>query len=176
MHHFNLKSLVFYGTAISSVLLLFKVVTAYGESNLKAAPTLNSHYRLVLNDNLQICKQSNPVVLNIQQSGVYLNGSVQSANLNTKMSTANKTTSSLTGKLNHRQLSLSGKVPRAILCHTPNAATQQSPSLSLVKIQAQLTPKQDLAGTLSMDGSSEAINLTATPEKIPEKSNHLNTH
>nr|WP_166482618.1 hypothetical protein [Scytonema sp. UIC 10036] len=176
MHHFNLKSLVFYGTAIGSVLLLFKVVTAYGESNLKPPPTLNSRYRLVLNDNLQICKQLDPIVLNIQQSGIYLNGSVELASLNTKMSAANKTTSSLTGKLNHQQLSLSGKVPRTVLCHIPNAITQQSPSLSLVKIDAQLTPQQDLAGTLSMDGTSEAINLTATPEKISEKSDPLNTH
>ncbi|KAF3885597.1 MULTISPECIES: hypothetical protein [Nostocales] len=176
MHHFNLKSLVFYGTAISSVVLLFKVVTAYGESNLKAPPTLNSRYRLVLNDNLQVCKQSEPIVLNIQQSGIYLNGSMESANFNTKMSAANKITSSLTGKLDRQQLSLSGKVPRAILCHTASAVTAQSPSVSLVKIQAQLTPKQDLAGTLNIDGTSEGINLTAVPEKISEKSDHLNTH
>lgn len=176
MNHFNFKSLVFYSTAISSVLILFKVVTAYGESNLKPPPTLDSRYRLVLHDNLQVCKQLNPIVLNVQQSGIYLNGSIASANLNNKMSVANATASSLSGKLNHQQLNLSGKVPRTLLCHAPDVAVQQGSSISVVKIQAQLTPARDLAGTLSMDGASEAINLTATPEKINEKSDHLNSH
>ncbi|GAB1539880.1 hypothetical protein NUACC21_25480 [Scytonema sp. NUACC21] len=177
MHHFNFKSLAFYGIAISSVLLLFKVVTAYGETHLKAAPTLNSRYRLVLNDNLHLCKQSDAIFLNIQQSGVYLNGSIQSTNPNDKSTAASKSLPSLTGKLlNYQQVSLSGKVSRASLCHTPNSATPQNNPLSLVKIQAQLMDKRDLVGTLNMDAISEAMNLTAIPEKNTEKTEHLNPH
>jgi hypothetical protein len=33
MNHLSLKSLAFYGVAIGSVALLFKVVSAYGETN-----------------------------------------------------------------------------------------------------------------------------------------------
>jgi hypothetical protein len=36
MSHFNAKTLSFYGIAIGSVLLLFKTVSAYGETKLKA--------------------------------------------------------------------------------------------------------------------------------------------
>lgn len=46
MSHFNLKSLAFYGVAIGSVLVLFKTVTAYGESNLKAPDKIGGIYRL----------------------------------------------------------------------------------------------------------------------------------
>ncbi len=35
MNDFNFKSLGFYGVAIASVLILFKGVTAYGESHSK---------------------------------------------------------------------------------------------------------------------------------------------
>ncbi|QFS47250.1 hypothetical protein GXM_04740 [Nostoc sphaeroides CCNUC1] len=52
MNHFNLKSLIFYGVAISSVLVLFKTVTVYGENNLKAPPAINGRYRLTLSENL----------------------------------------------------------------------------------------------------------------------------
>lgn len=37
--HFSPKSLLFYGTMIGSVAILFRVVSGYGEANLKAPPT-----------------------------------------------------------------------------------------------------------------------------------------
>ena len=46
MTHFNLKSLTFYGGAITAVVVLFEVVTAYGESNLKAPINIDGRYRL----------------------------------------------------------------------------------------------------------------------------------
>ncbi|NJK77025.1 MAG: hypothetical protein HC786_17625 [Richelia sp. CSU_2_1] len=45
MNHLSFKSLVFYGMAIGSVSLLFKVVTACGETNLKAPPAIAGNYR-----------------------------------------------------------------------------------------------------------------------------------
>lgn len=39
MNHFHSKSLVFYGVAITSVLILFKIVTLYGE---KKPPSFSS--------------------------------------------------------------------------------------------------------------------------------------
>ena len=52
MNHLSLKSLAFYGIAIGSVALLFKVVSAYGETNLKAARQLGE----VIASMLKVCQ------------------------------------------------------------------------------------------------------------------------
>jgi hypothetical protein len=181
MHHFNLKSLTFYGVAISSVLLLFKVVTAYGESNLKAPPAINSRYGLVFNEKLPICEKSEVLLLNIQQSGIYLNAFLLPVSSNTKTSKLSETTSSLTGRLQNRQLSLSGKAPRYILCNLPGSQTranisQKDNSSSPVKIQIQLTDKEDLRGEINVSDTSKAIGLTAIPQKENEQSEQSNNH
>lgn len=181
MHHFNFKSLTFYGVAISSVLLLFKVVTAYGESNLKAPFAIKSRYGLVFNENLPICDKSNILVLNIQQSGIYLNAFLLPANSNTKTSKLSETVSSLTGKLQNRQLSLSGKAPKYILCNLPTSQTQanisqKDNSSSPVKIQIQLADKEDLRGEINVSSTSRAIGLTAIPQKENEQSEQSNSH
>ncbi|HCF30241.1 MAG TPA: hypothetical protein DEV81_24275, partial [Cyanobacteria bacterium UBA11049] len=69
-NHFNFKSLAFYGIAIASVLILFKIVTAYGEKNLKAPVPIEGRYRLNLAQNIPICPQESNLVLDIQQSGI----------------------------------------------------------------------------------------------------------
>jgi hypothetical protein len=76
MSHFNTKSLSFYGVAISSVLLLFKTVSAYGETNLKAQPNINGTYQFVQTENLPDCLQEKQLNLNIEQSGIYLFGNL----------------------------------------------------------------------------------------------------
>jgi hypothetical protein len=48
MSHFNVKSLIFYGTAICSVVTLFTIVTAYGEANLKASRPIDGDYSFQL--------------------------------------------------------------------------------------------------------------------------------
>jgi len=68
MSHFNFKSLTFYGIAITSVLALFKVVTAYGESNLNASTSINGRYRLSYTQ--PNCRQANALLLTIEQSGI----------------------------------------------------------------------------------------------------------
>jgi len=181
MHHFNLKYLTFYGVAISSVLLLFKVVTAYGESNLKAPPAMKSRYGLVFNEKLPICDQSNVLILNLQQSGIYLNGFLLPASSHTKSSNLSETTSSLTGRLENRQLSLSGKAPRYILCNLQTSQTQakishKDNSSIPVNIQIQLTDKEDLRGEINVSGTSKAIGLTAISQKENEQSEQSNSH
>lgn len=61
--------------AISSVVVLFKVVTAYGETNLKAPPAIGGPYR-ISTQNLPGCLKANRLVLNIKQSSIYLFGSL----------------------------------------------------------------------------------------------------
>ena len=86
MSHFNLKSLAFYGIAISSVVVLFKVVTAYGETNLKAPPPIGGPYRISA-QNLPGCLKADTLVLNIKQSGIYLFGSLLPAKTTAQIET-----------------------------------------------------------------------------------------
>lgn len=76
MSHFNAKTLSFYGVAISSVLLLFKTVSAYGETNLEAPPNINGTYQFIQTENLPDCLQEKQLNLNIEQSGIYLFGNI----------------------------------------------------------------------------------------------------
>ncbi|WP_017314753.1 hypothetical protein [Mastigocladopsis repens] len=167
--------------AISSVLFLFKVVTAYGESKLKAPPAINSRYGLLFDENLPTCEKSNALLLNIQQSGIYVNGFLLPVNSHTKTSTRSETDSSLTGRLENQQLSLSGNVPRYILCNISSSQTQanrsqQDKSSSPVRIQIQLADKGDLIGKINVSGTSRTIGLIAIPQKVNEQSKQSNSH
>jgi hypothetical protein len=76
MSHFNAKTLSFYGVAIGSVLLLFKTVSAYGETKLKAPPNIDGSYQFLQTENLPNCLQDQQLKLNVEQSGVYLFGNL----------------------------------------------------------------------------------------------------
>ncbi|MEB3192372.1 MAG: hypothetical protein VKL42_18675 [Snowella sp.] len=73
MNHFSPKSLAFYGTMIGSVLVLFNIVSAYGEANLKAPPKVSGNYQLTSSD-LPDCLISENLTLAIEQSGRYIAG------------------------------------------------------------------------------------------------------
>ncbi len=170
MNHFNFKSLTFYGVAISSVLLLFKVVTAYGENNLQAPPAINGFYRLTLAENLPLCEKSDALILNLQQSGIYLNASLLPANTNADINVKH----SLTGMmLRNQQLNLSGTVDRSILC---NISRLQNNQINSVTIQMQLVDRGKITGQLTISGILQNLAFTATPQKAQEKSQKLNSH
>lgn len=169
MSHFNFKSLTFYGVAIGSVLLLFKVVTAYGEKNLQAPPVINGRYRLTLAENLPNCETSSPLLLNIQQSGIYLNASLLPANANADTEKQH----SLTGLFQNQQSSLSGKVEGYLLCNTPLAQDDRN---KLVTIQMKLVDHGKITGQLNVNGISQSLGFTAMLQKDQEKSQKLNSH
>ncbi|MBG1268764.1 hypothetical protein [Nostoc sp. WHI] len=169
MNHFNFKSLIFYGVAISSVLLLFKTVSAYGENNLKAPPPVNGRYRLTLAENLPNCEKSDTLTLNVEQSGIYLNASVLPANANPDTDEKH----SLTGMLKNQQLDLSGKVGRSILCNIPRP---QNDPLNSVTIQMQLVNKGSMTGQLTVNDIPQTLKFTGTPQKAQEESQKLNNH
>ncbi|MBD2103267.1 hypothetical protein [Leptolyngbya sp. FACHB-261] len=139
MDHFSPKSLAFYTVAIGSVVVLFNVVTAYGEANLKAPAEMEGRYRLSSN-NLPNCLQQ-PIVLFIQQSGVYLNAGLEAAPTATTPST-NSTSSSeaplpLSGHLQKGQFWLAGSTSAALTC-TPTTALRLEGTSSGNQIQGQL--------------------------------------
>ncbi|MBD6616947.1 hypothetical protein FNW02_14190 [Komarekiella sp. 'clone 1'] len=169
MNHFNFKSLAFYGVAISSVLLLFKVVTAYGENNLQAPPAINGLYSLTLAENLPLCKKSDALILNLQQSGIYLNASLLAANTNADIDVKH----SLTGMMLRQQLNLSGTVDISIFCN--NSRLQKNP-INSVTIQMQLVHKGKMTGQLTINGISQNLGFTATLQKAQEKSQKSNSH
>ena len=153
-NHFNFKSLAFYGIAIGSVLILFNVVTAYGEKNLKAPAAIEGRYPLTLAQNLPICPQESNLVLDIQQSGIYLNGSLLPANIDIQQAKSGEKRPFLSGKLTPQQLNLAGTLPTTV-CN--NRVAQA------IAIQSQLEGK-NLKGQIALGSIPKAIEFTAQRE------------
>ncbi|MBD2772455.1 hypothetical protein [Iningainema tapete] len=176
MHHLNLKSLAFYGVAIGSVLLLFKVVTVYGETKLKAPSQIEENYRLSFQKNLPICEKSDVLMLKIQQSGIYLNGFLLPADATTELFTSTTSNPTLTGRLSNQQLNLSGKVSRTILCNIIGSQTPTNiNSFDSVSMLVQLVDQKSLNGQMNINGT-DTIEFTAIPQKSQEQSEKLNSH
>lgn len=172
MNHFKFKSLAFYGATITGVLILFKTVSAYGETNLKAPPVMNGYYRLALVENIPNCNQSDAPILNIQQSGIYVNASLLPTNTNSEI-LKSQTNHSLSGILSNQQLTLSGKIDKSTLC---NIASTQNEPVHSAKIQMQLLDKGNFTGQLTVSGIPQSFNFTAIPQKALEKSQQVKSH
>jgi hypothetical protein len=160
MSHFNLKSLAFYGIAIGSVALLFKVVTAYGETNLKAAPAIAGNYRFDPR-NLPECLKSDALVLTIEQSGVYLSGNLRSGNSVSDTKTTAEEKPYLAGKWENQGLSLSGLVPNLAGCGGEKTAD----GTSFVKLRGIVEGKS-LKGKISLTDNAAATDFTAQREAV----------
>lgn len=115
MSHFNLKTLTFYAVAITSVVVLFKGVTAYGNEHLKAPPAVGGVYRINA-QSLPGCLQSDTLVLTIKQSGIYLFGFLRPGEAPPQMTTIAAEKPSLSGQFNHQQLRLNGAIPWITRC------------------------------------------------------------
>lgn len=155
----HFKSIAFYGVAICSVLLLFSIVTTYGEANLKAPTAIDGRYRFSYNPERK-CSNSNSLVLTIGQSGIYLNGFFSVDADTAHQLKASEKQPSLTGQLNNQQLSLTGTVLNSLLCNNP---ISQTSSTSRVSIQSQIEGA-NLQGQIILSGIPEAIDFTAQRE------------
>lgn len=177
MNHFNFKSLAFYGGAIAFVLVLFEVVTAYGESSLKAPNSIDGRYRLLYTQ--LKCPKLNTPILAIQQSGIYLNGSLLPASTNAQQLTIAEHKPALTGQMINQQLSLAGRVTSSVLCKNtvePQTSDRlQNNSLSSVKIQSQVQG-ESLEGKMNVSGIPEVIGFTAQKEAIAQPSKQSSSH
>lgn len=158
--HFNVKSLSFYAIAIGSVLLLFNVVTAYGEKNLKAPQTIGGRYRLTFNKPLPGCSQVAPVMLQLDQSGVYINAALLKPVAQTQtMSAEQKPT--LTGLFNNRQINLAGGVANSVLCGFSQESGDRATSIT-----SKLDGK-NLVGEIAVNGGAAKTPFTGEKVEIP---------
>ncbi len=115
MSHFNQKSLIFYGIAIGSVVILFRIVIWYGTTYLKAPRSIQGQYGLTLAATPQ-CPQSSPLILTIQQSGIYLSGQLEVLKTDSLPSSAALT---LNGKWDAPRVKLEGKLRAVNICRQP---------------------------------------------------------
>ncbi len=170
MSHFNFKSLAFYGGAIALVVVLFEVVTRYGETNLKAPAAIEGRYPILFAQKPD-CLKSNPLVLTIQQSGSYLNASL-SPNTNGKEATPAKQRPTLSGRLSNQQVSISG-ASKAKICNNavPQAGTTapQDNHPSQVNIQGRFEGK-NLEGKMNVSSIPGEIGFTAQREPRAQSS------
>ena len=164
MIRLNWKFLAFYSISIIAVVTLFRVVTAYAKANLKAPPPIDGSY-LIDTQNLPDCLKSEPLVLNILQSGIYLNGSLLSGDTNKKHTTSSEKKSSLSGKLSNKQISLVGTVPWVSRCNQSAGAGNQN----WVQINGVIQ-RQTLTGKISLN-SIPGVEFMATKEKPKEEEN-----
>lgn len=178
MSHFNFKSLAFYGVAIAGVVVLFELVTNYGETHLKAPPSIEGRYPLAFAQKPD-CLKSDALVLTIQQSGSYLSASLLPINTNGKRATAASEKPSLTGQLSNQQLNLSGadkvKICNNAVPQTENIDRPNDNQPSLVNIQGQLEGKI-LQGRIKLSSISQAIEFTAQRESPAQPSEKSTSH
>ncbi len=157
----QLKHLAFYGGAISLVLGLFTVVTSYGEAHLKTAPGIEGSYVLKLPMSAT-CGGGTPVMLTLQQSGVYVAAALVNPAL-PRSQTALKSMT-LSGQWRDRQLNLTGKVPVGVLCGNP-----KDKAAIAVKIEGVIAPQQKsskpspLTGTLSLNSALSSLMAQRQP-------------
>jgi len=173
----KLKSLLFYSVAIGSAIILFKTVTAYGESALKAPAPIGGRY-LLQTQNLPGCLKAENLVLNIQQSGIYLFGSLAPREKSSESTTEAEEKPSLSGLFRQQQLVLSGTIPHLSGCD--RSLSTNSNKSAEIKIIAELetgaiAPKpQKLTGKITFNFISDSTEFTAElqPKTASKKSAH----
>jgi len=168
MNHLNVKLLSFYGISIAIVAVLFKVVTAYGETNLNAPPALAGSYRFDAK-NLPDCLKSDSLVLTIEQSGVYLSGNLRSGTSDGDRQKTAEEKPALVGKWENQGLSLSGAVPNLAGC-SESTATGENSSVKLRGI----VEKERLTGKISLKDGAAATDFIAEKAAVaqPQKQQH----
>jgi hypothetical protein len=154
MSHFNVKTLSFYGAAISSVLVLFKVVSAYGETNLTAAPKIGGIYQIVESQNLPDCLADKKINLAIEQSGVYLFGNL--AEQSGEVQKKSRAEFPLSGDFKNQKIVMSGAGQLAD-CDADLQLTLQG-----------RVEKDSLIGTLKEGSNTSAGSFTAQYQEVKE--------
>ncbi len=158
MQHLNFKILALYGGAIAGVITLFRTITIYGDNHLHPPAALKNRYLLTLSPKIPHCEQVNPLLLKIQQSGIYVNAALLPTTDNPdKVKQLN-----LSGLLQKKQLNLAGKINRTILCQNSVQAKNQ---MTPITLRASFTNDKKIIGELlSPQIASQPLNFTAIPQ------------
>jgi hypothetical protein len=156
------KHVLFYVVIIGSVLVLFQLVSTYGESNLKAPPNVNGRYLSASPP--PGCLDGDRLVLTIQQSGIYLNGFVNLGQDSMPQNAAESESTSeakpsLTGLWKPEQLTLAGETD--VLDCVANKQSSSSSAASTVTVQGQVKADAVFTGQLSVEGSPQPWQFTA---------------
>lgn len=162
MSHFSPKSLAFYGVAIGSVTTLFLVTTRYGEAHLQAPKPIQGDYAIAPTT-LPGCLSDRPLTLSIQQSGIYLTGTLLPAAAADRTIRIAKERPSLTGRWNSQELHLSGALSQVPQCS------------GTVQIQGTIQDTT-LTGTIQLDTSAPTTPFTAQLQAAPNDSESTATH
>ena len=156
--HFNKQSLIFYACAIGSVIVLFSIITAYGEKNLKAAHKINGNY-LVSTQPLPGCLASRQWMLLIQQSGVFLTGGMLPVEANERTVQMTIDRPPMTGSWKNQQMTLTGQIDGV-----PDCKAQ-------VKLQGAIA-QNTFNGTLQL-GVTAPTGISAKLEEVkPQEFEH----
>ncbi|HEY9874312.1 MAG TPA: hypothetical protein V6D12_12795 [Candidatus Obscuribacterales bacterium] len=160
MSHFSPKTLSFYAVAIGSVVILFNAVSSYGEANVKAPTAIGGNYR-ISNQNLPECLKSDSLLLTIQQSGIYLSGSLLAVDKTAEPKTTAEEKPSLNGNFHNQQVSLSGSIPHFPACNNPG-----------VNIEGTVNGK-NLQGKITLSSIPTPVEFTAPLEQpVKQQENH----
>jgi hypothetical protein len=152
------KLLIFYGVALCSVVGLFQVVTACGETTLKAPPPIEGMYKISANSLTQ-CLNNDNLILEIQQSGIYLSGLLLPESKDVPPEIAGNEKPSLLGNFENLRVNLSGNIAQLRPCN-----------VSRVRIDA-IWQDNNLKGTLYLNSPSQTINFISARE-IPDSQSH----
>jgi len=144
------KSLMFYGGTLAFVVVLFSLVTAYGETHLEAPALIEGRYSLP--KDLPGCLQARPIMLVLWQSGVYLNGAMIPADAHSEAIQAVAKRPPLQGDWRDGNLSLGGALANLEGC--------QGKVIVEGTIQGST-----LTGTLSLTDPAAAMTFSANREK-----------
>ena len=162
--HFNYKSLAFYAVAIGTVVILFSVVTAYGESRLKAPANIEGRYKIPA-ESLPGCLQAEPLVLTVQQSGEYLHGSLlPEPKEGQKAAKASEKKASLNGIWENQKLVLSGPVKHLKSCNLQDAQAGTSG-----RAEGDRVPEVNIEGAIEEKTLKGQITITPSSGQ-PESS------
>lgn len=169
MHQFSLrpKLLLFYGGTIAAVLVLFRLTTAYGETRLQAPPNVDGTYLSSIAP--PGCPADSRLQLTVQQSGIYLNGSVALIQSNTSPEVPHSASSErlpLTGRWQQGEIALSGNSNALANC--------QGSAANAVQIKGAIDSHnaKQFTGTLQTDNSPSVWSFIADRQAEAQTAEH----
>jgi hypothetical protein len=149
------KLLLFYGGTLAFVVVLFQGVTHYGDTRLVASPNINGRY--LSTEAMPGCPESTRVLLNILQSGVYLNGAVDLVeNVAVLEAGTGEARLPLSGRLAEQQVTLAGRTMALSRCQ---------PSAQRVQVAGTIASEADkklaFTGTILLDSNAQPWQIKA---------------